>query len=90
MTTTRGEIIAEHVVNAACLWAREVAALAGVYLPLHPMGHQYLATDDLAEIYELPEEPPQVLDPACETYLRPEGRGLPIGFYEQACEPWAV
>ena len=47
-------------------------------------------TDDLAEIYELPEEPPLVLDPAGETYLRPEGRGLLIGFYEQACEPWAV
>ena len=54
------------------------------------MEHQYLVTDDLAEIYELPEEPPQVLDPAGETYLRPEGRGLLIGFYEQACEPWAV
>ena len=90
VTTTRGDIIAEHVVNAAGLWAREVAALAGVYLPLHPMEHQYLVTDDLAEIYELPEEPPQVLDPAGETYLRPEGRGLLIGFYEQACEPWAV
>ena len=46
------------------------------------MEHQYLVTDDLAEIYELPEEPPQVLDPAGETYLRPEGRGLLIGFYE--------
>ena len=90
VTTTRGDIIAEHVVNAAGLWAREVAALAGVYLPLHPMEHQYLVTDDLAEIYELPEEPPQVLDPAGATYLRPEGRGLLIGFYEQACEPWAV
>ena len=89
MTTTRGDIIAEHVVNAAGLWAREVP-LAGVYLPLHPMEHQYLVTDDLAEIYELPEEPPLVLDPAGETYLRPEGRGLLIGFYEQACEPWAV
>lgn len=85
MTTTRGDIIAEHVVSAAGLWAREVAALAGVYLPLHPMEHQYLVTDNLVEIYKLPEEPPQVLDPAGETYLRSEGRGLLTGFYEQAC-----
>ena len=67
VTTMRGDIIAEHVVNAAGLWAREVAALVGVYLPLHPMEHHYLVTDDLAAIYELPEEPPQVLDPAGET-----------------------
>ena len=63
--------------------------MAGVYLPLHPE-HQYLVIDDLAEIYELSEEPPQVLDPAGETYLEAGGRGLLIGFYEQACEPWAV
>jgi dimethylglycine dehydrogenase len=30
------------------------------------------------------------MDPAGESYLRQEGRGLCIGFYEQPCRPWAV
>ena len=31
-----------------------------------------------------------MMDPAGESYLRQEGRGLCIGFYEQPCKPWAV
>ena len=30
------------------------------------------------------------MDPAGESYLRQEGKGLCIGFYEQPCRPWAV
>ncbi|MDH5798404.1 MAG: FAD-dependent oxidoreductase, partial [Paracoccaceae bacterium] len=90
VVTDKGTVLAEHVVNAAGLWAREVGAMAGVYLPLHPMEHQYLVTDDLPEIYEREAEHPHVMDPAGESYLRQEGRGLCIGFYEQTCRPWAV
>ncbi|WP_158964080.1 GcvT family protein [Chachezhania sediminis] len=90
VVTDKGTIHAEHVVNAGGLWAREVGAMAGVYLPLHPMAHQYLVTDDIPEIYERGKEHPHVMDPAGESYLRQEGRGLCIGFYEQQAEPWAV
>ncbi len=88
--TEKGTIHAEHIVNAGGLWAREVGAMAGVYLPLHPMEHQYIVTDDIAEIYNREHEHPHVMDPAGESYLRQEGRGLCIGFYEQPCKPWAV
>lgn len=90
IVTDKGTIQAEHVVNAAGLWAREVAAMAGAYLPLHPMEHQYIVTDDIAEIRDRATEHPHVMDPAGESYLRQEGRGLCIGFYEQPCKPWAV
>ena len=90
VVTDRGIVHAEHVVNAAGLWAREVAAMAGLYLPLHPMEHQYIVTEALPEIYERGTEHPHVMDPAGESYLRQEGRGLCIGFYEQPCRPWAV
>ncbi len=90
VVTERGTIHTEHVVNAGGLWAREVAAMAGVYLPLHPMEHQYIVTDDIPEIYGRDSEHPHVMDPAGESYLRQEGRGLCIGFYEQRCRPWAV
>ena len=90
VVTEKGTVHAEHVVNAGGLWAREVGAMAGVYFPLHPMEHQYIVTDDLPEIYERGTEHPHVMDPAGESYLRQEGRGLCIGFYEQPCRPWAV
>ena len=90
VVTDKGTVHAEHVVNAGGLWAREVGAMAGVYLPLHPMEHHYLVTDDIPEIYERGTEHPHVMDPSGESYLRQEGRGLCIGFYEQKARAWAV
>jgi len=88
--TEQGTVIAEHVVNAAGLWAREVGEMVGVYLPLHPMEHQYLATDRIDEVVNHGKELPHVMDPEGESYLRQERDGLVIGFYEQDCDPWAV
>ncbi|MFT7508518.1 MAG: dimethylglycine dehydrogenase [Sulfitobacter sp.] len=90
VVTEKGTIHAEHIVNAGGLWAREVAEMAGIYLPLVPMAHQYIVTDEIPEIYTRDTEFPHVMDPGGESYLRQEGRGLCIGFYEQTCEPWAV
>jgi len=90
VVTEQGTIIAEKLVNAGGLWAREVGALAGIYLPLHPMEHQYFATDNIPAVFERDQELPHVMDPEGESYLRQEGKGLVIGFYEQNCEPWAV
>ncbi len=93
VVTEKGTVHAEHVVNAGGLWAREVGVMAGVYLPLLPMAHQYLVTDDIPEIMDIlksGKEFPHVMDPGGESYLRQEGRGLCIGFYEKPCEPWSV
>jgi dimethylglycine dehydrogenase len=70
-----------------------VGAMAGVYFPLHPMEHQYIVTEEVSMIREMMadgREHPHVMDPAGESYLRQEGMGLCIGFYEQTCRPWAV
>jgi dimethylglycine dehydrogenase len=74
IVTKEGTVIAEHLVNAAGLWAREVGAMAGIYLPLHPMEHQYLVTEDTPEVFERDSELPHVMDPGGESYLRQEGR----------------
>ena len=47
--TERGTVHAEHVVNAAGLWAREVGRMVGLELPVLAMEHQYLITEDLPE-----------------------------------------
>src|SRR5271170_3810849 len=61
VTTDRGQIEAEHVVNAAGLWAREVGRMAGVRLPLVPMEHHYLITEDIPAIGKLDRELPIVV-----------------------------
>jgi dimethylglycine dehydrogenase len=91
VVTDKGTITCEHLVNAGGLWAREVGAMAGVYLPLLPMAHQYIVTDDIPEIVARGgREFPHVMDPGGESYLRQEGRGFCIGFYEKPCEGWSI
>src|SRR6204780_579024 len=43
--TEHGSVHAEHVVNAAGLWAREVGRMVGIELPILAMQHQYILTD---------------------------------------------
>jgi dimethylglycine dehydrogenase len=88
--TEQGEIEAEHVINAAGLWAREVGAMAGVSLPLVPMEHHYLLTDDLPELADIKIELPLILDLDAEIYLRQERSGMLVGVYEQDATAWAV
>jgi dimethylglycine dehydrogenase len=88
--TDQGTIEAEHVVNAAGLWAREVGRMAGVDLPLVPMEHHYLITEDLADLAAARKELPVVVDLDGEMYMRQERRGLLLGVYETPATPWAV
>ena len=50
VVTDKGEIHAEHIVNAGGLWAREVGRMIGLELPVLGMEHMYLVTDDMAEV----------------------------------------
>ncbi len=90
VVTEQGTVHAEHVVNAAGLWGREVARLAGLELPLQPMEHQYLVTETIPEIAALDRELPGISDRDAEYYMRQEGEGLLVGAYERQGKPWAV
>jgi len=81
--TARGSIRAGWVVNAAGLWAREVASLAGIDLPLMPTAHQYVVTETIAEIAAMDRRLPSVADRDGEYCLRQEGKGLLVGAYER-------
>lgn len=87
--TAKGDIRTRWVVNAAGLWGREVAAMAGLELPLMPTEHQYFVTETIAEIASLGRRLPSVADRDGEYYLRQEGLGLLIGAYERKMKFWA-
>ncbi|RVK31425.1 FAD-dependent oxidoreductase [Sinorhizobium meliloti] len=87
--TPKGDIRTRWVVNAAGLWGREVAAMAGLELPLMPTEHQYFVTETIAEIAALDRRLPSVADRDGEYYLRQEGLGLLIGAYERDMRFWA-
>lgn len=90
VVTDRGNIHCEHIVNAAGLWAREVGAMAGVHVPIVPMEHHYLLTEQLDELAGWDSELPLVLDLDGEMYLRQEQNGVLLGVYEQNSTPWSV
>ena len=87
--TPKGNIHTKWVVNAGGLWAREVAAMAGVFLPLQPTEHQYLVTETIPEIEAMNARLPSVADRDGEYYMRQEGNGLLIGAYEKNLKFWA-
>lgn len=87
--TSKGDIRTPWVVNAAGLWGREVAAMAGLTLPLIPTEHQYFVTETITEIAEMDRRLPSVADRDGEYYLRQEGQGLLVGAYERDMKFWA-
>ncbi|WP_350334476.1 GcvT family protein [Coralliovum pocilloporae] len=89
VVTTKGTIHAEIVVNAAGLWGREVARMAGFELPLMTMEHQYFVTETIEEIAGMDRRLPSIADRDGEYYLRQEGLGLLVGAYEKDGRFWA-
>ncbi|MBA3507893.1 MAG: GcvT family protein [Betaproteobacteria bacterium] len=87
--TDKGSLVAEHVVNAGGLWAREVGRMVGLELPVLAMQHQYLVTGDMPEVVASPTEMIHAIDFEGEIYMRQEGRGMLIGTYEKAGVPWS-
>ncbi|WGH78545.1 GcvT family protein [Jannaschia ovalis] len=91
--TNKGDVRAEHVVNAGGLWAREVGRMVGLELPVLAMEHMYLLTEDMPEVAEINartgKEVIHAVDFDGELYLRQERGGMLMGTYEKACVPWS-
>lgn len=85
--TESGTIECEKVVLAAGLWGRELAAQAGVMVPLQAAEHYYLLTEPMAGITP---ELPVVEDPERYGYFREEGGGLLVGLFEPVAAPWSL
>jgi dimethylglycine dehydrogenase len=87
VTTDKGEITCEIIVNAAGYRAGEIMAMVGQYLPIVSMSHQYLVTEAIPELEASREKLPLLRDPDVSYYLRQERAGLLLGPYEWKATP---
>jgi 4-methylaminobutanoate oxidase (formaldehyde-forming) len=87
VTTGKGEIRSEFVVNCAGMWARQLGEQSGVTIPNQAAEHYYLITE---EIDGFSPDFPILEDPSVNAYYREETGGLMIGLFEPDCAPWRV
>jgi sarcosine oxidase, subunit beta len=71
--TTRGPISARKVVNCAGAWAADVAALAGIDLPVQPLRRMLVPSEPFDEF---PHSAPMIIDMSNGFHFRPEARGF--------------
>ncbi|MGK9051213.1 GcvT family protein [Neorhizobium petrolearium] len=89
LTTPKGEIACEYVVNAAGYYARDVGKLFGRDVPMMVMSHQYILFDEIPELAAWSKEAghklPLLRDVDSSYYLRQEKYGMNLGPYERNC-----
>lgn len=79
--TTQGDIRTEIVVNAAGIWAPQLAAMVGLWVPSTPIDHQH-AMLKAVRGHELPKDMPCFRDPDYLVYGKSEAGGMVFGGYE--------
>jgi 4-methylaminobutanoate oxidase (formaldehyde-forming) len=87
VTTDRGTIRTDVVINAGGMYAPQIGRMAGVDVPIVTYGHEFLIT----EAFDPPLQPlPTLRDPDNLVYWRTEVGGLIMGGYERQPVPWAL
>ena len=90
VSTPKGYIRCEIVVNAAGYYAREVGKWFGRDLPMMVMSHQYMLFDTIPELEKWSQDVghklPLLRDVDSSYYLRQEKNGFNLGPYEGNCK----
>ncbi|NUB42879.1 GcvT family protein [Fertoebacter nigrum] len=90
ISTPKGEIRCEYVVNAAGYYAREVGRWFGREVPMMVMSHQYMLFDTIPELAAWQAQSghklPLLRDVDSSYYLRQEKQGFNLGPYERNCK----
>ena len=85
--TDKGSIECEHVVSCSGNFARQTGKMVGLDIPVIPVEHQYIVTDDHPEILKRKEqglpEMGVLRDSDSSWYMREERGGLILGPYEK-------
>ena len=88
--TPQGEIQAGVIINAAGMYADEIAQLTGARLPMTNMAHHYLISEPIKEMQTLDFEPPVLRDVDIGVYARREAGGILFGIYEDESHDFGV
>jgi 4-methylaminobutanoate oxidase (formaldehyde-forming) len=87
VSTTRGDIKTEVVINCAGQWAKQVGRMCGVTAPLHSAEHMYIVTGRIDGVHP---DLPVLRDPDGYIYVKEEVGGLLMGGFEPMAKPWAM
>lgn len=95
ITTEKGDVRCQYVVNAAGYRAQEVGRMFGREVPMAVMSHQYILFDEVPELAAWSGEHgcklPLLRDVDSSYYLRQEKTGMNLGPYERNCRAhWAT
>ena len=83
--TELGLVECETVVLAAGIWTRQLAATAGIHVPLQACEHFYLVTEPMDGV---PPGMPTLRDPTNYTYFKEETGKIMAGFFEPRGKVW--
>ncbi|MEM8497781.1 MAG: FAD-dependent oxidoreductase [Pseudomonadota bacterium] len=88
VSTEKGTVICEHVVNAGGYHARQIGQFSGLDLPITTLQHHYVITDTVPELATMSHEIPVTRDDYFCGYIRAEQNSVLIGLYDkQAPQP---
>ncbi len=87
VSTDKGEVHAEFVVNCAGMWGREVGRMAGVNVPLQACEHFYIVTEPVPG---LPSTLPVLRVPDECAYYKEDAGKILLGAFEPVSKPWAL
>ncbi len=83
--TEQGFVEAETVVLAGGMWTRQLAASAGISVPLQACEHFYIVTEPIDGVER---GMPTVRDPGNYTYFKEETGKIMAGFFEPRAKIW--
>ncbi len=86
--TDKGDIVCQWVVNAAGLWAPQVAAMVGLEIPSIAIRHTHILFEAMDVVKDREEMLPLVRDPDRSIYIRQEMDSLILGMYEKVGQQW--
>jgi dimethylglycine dehydrogenase len=86
--TDKGDITCEYVVNAAGLWAPEVAKMVGLEIPSIAGEHTHILFEAIDAVEKRDAYLPLVRDPDRSIYIRQEMDSLILGLYESKVKQW--
>ncbi|MFZ0131643.1 MAG: FAD-dependent oxidoreductase [Desulfobacterales bacterium] len=86
--TDKGDITCEYVVNAAGLWAPQVAKMVGLEIPSIAGEHTHILFEAIDVVGKRTTPLPLVRDPDRSIYIRQEMDSLILGLYESKVKQW--